>query len=50
MGYRPSKVLICMDNQASIYIIDNPSINLDQHIVQKVEEEIDKLKKDGYII
>lgn len=48
--YRPGKVFICVDNQASICTIGNPSSKSGQHIVHKIVEEIKKLREEGYII
>lgn len=48
--YRPGRVFICVDSQASIRTIGNPSSKSGQHIVQKVVEEIEKLREEGYII
>lgn len=50
MGYRPGTVFLCVDNQASIRAIGNPSSKSGQHIVQRVVEEFEKLRKDGFII
>ncbi len=48
--YRPGKVFICVDNQASICTIGNPSSKSGQHIVHKIVEEIKKLREEYYII
>ena len=50
VGYKPGRVFICVDNQASICAIGNPSSRSGQHIVQRVVEEIEKLRKDDYVI
>ena len=48
--YRPGRVFICVDNQASICAIGNSSRGSGQHIVQRIVEEIEKLRKSGYVI
>lgn len=50
VGHRLGRVSIYVDNQASISTIGNPSSKSGQHIVQRVIEEIEKLRKDGYVI
>ena len=50
VGHRLGRVFIYVDNQASIRTIGNPSSKSGQHIVQRVIEEIEKLRKDGYVI
>lgn len=50
VGYRPGRVFICVDSQASIRANGNPSSKSGQHIVRRVVEEIEKLRKDGYVI
>ena len=50
VGYRPGRVFICVDNQASIRAIGNSSSKSGQHIVQRIVEEIEKLRKSGYVI
>lgn len=50
MGYRLSRVFICVDNQALIRVISNLNSKSGQHIVQRIVEEINELKKDDYII
>ncbi len=48
--YRPGRVFICVNNQASICAIGNPSSKSGQHIVQRIVEEIQKLRKSEYVI
>ena len=50
VGHRLGRIFIYVDNQASIRTINNPSSKSGQHIVQRVIEEIEKLRKNGYVI
>ena len=50
VGHRLGRVFIYVDNQAPIRTIGNPSSKSGQHIVQRVIEKIEKLRKDGYVI
>ena len=50
VGYRSGRVFICVDNQASIRANGNPSSKSGQHIVRRVVEEFEKLRKDSYVI